>query len=483
MNTKSFITSLLGLAVTAAMLFSLPACNKDKKDDKTPETSEELTYDDLATFQEAICTIDTLGQLVHYNVGAILYESEPEHLYIGVDDIEQAALMFRNWIAADIDLGTIDANVKDLTANLTDAQGKSQGTIYFKAGNGSTVAEVTAGAGTQLKYVDKITFLLNSAWPYNSGENIWHIGDILAFTPTGDCGEGLTSEDRTLNFVLIREASNGVKPLWCAITKRGYEAVSYNSTDHTDGYYIWKSSYCPSMGTAKEIGNILQSDWDFFVSRFEEAGCGELDNSFHWTTSKHDNNWAWYWDVLRLSDNYSYGVRKGNTFTFLLKIDWMEDGKIFIKATDGSAGYGGEGYANLFDSNGGTKWCTHKREQSASIQGDRQCWFVEFEMDEIITPTGYSMTTAGDTKDYDKRNPKEWYLYGKRRARDKEWTLIDGRAPTGYGEFAYLQPDNYKKTEYTSLNGTTGEYQYFRLEVLETWGAETFQISEFELIY
>jgi hypothetical protein len=46
------------------------------------------------------------------------------------------------------------------------------------------VAEVTASAGTQLKFIDRITFLLNSAWPQNSGDE-----DMGINTNLGNDGE------------------------------------------------------------------------------------------------------------------------------------------------------------------------------------------------------------------------------------------------------------------------------------------------------
>ena len=85
-----------------------------------------------------------------------------------MDNIEEAARIFAKWLSPDVKLPDITPSVRELTAQLTDKQGKAQGTIYFRAGTEPIVAEVTASAGTQLKFIDRITFLLNSAWPQNS---------------------------------------------------------------------------------------------------------------------------------------------------------------------------------------------------------------------------------------------------------------------------------------------------------------------------
>ena len=165
---KNKFLSLLGLMLMAAALTTFTACSGSDDDDNQSGTT--YMYDDLDYFQKALCTIDDAGNLVSYNTGTILYKDEPQHLYIGVDNIEEAARIFAKWLSPDVKLPDITPSVRELTAQLTDKQGKAQGTIYFRAGTEPIVAEVTASAGTQLKFIDRITFLLNSAWPQNSGD-------------------------------------------------------------------------------------------------------------------------------------------------------------------------------------------------------------------------------------------------------------------------------------------------------------------------
>ena len=181
---KRFLPALLALLMLATVAPTFTACSDDDDDKNNSEQTDnqKLQYDDLDIFQRAICNIDSAGQLMRYKIGQALHDAEPQHLYIGVDDIEEAAKMFRTWIAPDVKLPAGNA---DLTAELTDTLGHAQGTIYFRAGSGQTVAEVTYSPETKLKYIDKITFLLNSAWPYNSGEKVWHLGDIRSFRIKG----------------------------------------------------------------------------------------------------------------------------------------------------------------------------------------------------------------------------------------------------------------------------------------------------------
>lgn len=286
MKTKKLFTWLMGLMLIAAATPTFTACSSSDDDDNNnqggngTEQTDSLTtmWDDLAVFQNAICVIDSSGVLVRYEVGQALYENDPQHLYIGVDNIEEAAKMFATWIAPDVKLAAITPTVTDLTAQLTDTQGRAQGTIYFRAGSGSTVAEVTASADTKLKYVERITFLLNSAWPFNSETLVWHKGDIRRFQISGKAGGSLQDQDKELPFVLVREGKNGVKPMWVTISKGSYQfgPTTFNEDSFKN---IQKSDYCPGSAKAKDISNMMSAEWDFFKGRFSQAqsmGAGDL---------------------------------------------------------------------------------------------------------------------------------------------------------------------------------------------------------------
>ena len=81
-------------------------------------------------------------------------------------------------------------------------------------------------------------------------------------------------------------------------------------------------------------------------------------------------------------------------------------------ATGGAGGTGDGGYAKLVDGNTSTKWCT-----------DSPPFYVEFHSSGLIVPTGYIMTTGGDTQSYSGRNPKSWTIKAKAHAED-DWTTL-----------------------------------------------------------
>lgn len=477
MKTKKSILWLLGLMLCATPV--LTACS-DSDDDNINNTensangSETMKYDDLAVFQNAICRIDSLGHLERYNIGEAIYEAEPQHLYIGVDDIEEAANWFRNWIAPDVELAAITPTTTDLTAQLTDTLGHSQGTIYFKAGSGQSVAEVTYSPETQLKYIDRITFLLNSAWPFNSGSSQWKRGDIREFSLTGDCYSGLNNKDKYLNFVLIREGGNGVKPMWCAITNDNYSPdINPEHPEYSNFLKIQNSRHCPSLSTAKTISDILRSDWGFFESKFNEAGEGKLSNSESYWIDQTHGTFITYYDMILYgsSDYYVHGGKATSKQPFLLKIDWLDDGARLFTVSDGTNMNSNYSCANIFDGDNGTAWISRLQYDFDTSESDRadgsgKCVYVEFSCEDPIQPKRYYMTYHHWIGKYDplyQACPTEWKLYGKKNSRSKTWEQIDYRKTD---ELSKISPAYCCITRYFDIPASAqDEYRFFRLEL------------------
>ena len=475
MKTKKYILWLLGLMLCATPV--LTACSSSDDDsngngnntEKPVDNSETAKYDDLAVFQNAICRIDSAGYLVDYNIGQALYDAEPQHLYIGVDDIEEAANWFRGWIAPDVELAAITPTTTDLTAQLTDTLGHSQGTIYFKAGSGQSVAEVTYSPETQLKYIDRITFLLNSAWPFNSGGSQWHRGDIHEFHLNGDCYSGLDSNDKTLNFVLIREGGNGVKPMWCAITNNSYN-YRLGTFGKSDFELIISSSYCPSYSTAESIRSILTSDWSYFASKFNEAGEGKLEHGeSYWIDNRYTEYLSTYHSMYIYDSGYTHGSKeRSSKQPFLLKIDWLDDGARLFTVSDGTNMNSNYSCFNIFDGDNGTAWKSRLQYNSSDrADGSGKCVYVEFSCEDPIQPKRYYMTYHNWISDYHwlfKYCPTEWKLYGKKNSRSKTWEQIDYRKTD---ELSKRNPYGWQYvTCYFDIPASAqDEYRFFRLEL------------------
>ena len=476
-KTIKSIAWLLGLSLMATL--SLTACSddNDSSDNSGKSGSDSTavtTYDDLAYFQNAIIEIDSAGELVGRSYGEVLYDNEPEHIFIGVDNIAAAEHFFRLWIAPDVEISASPV-ANGLTCQLTDEQGKAQGTIYFTPGTGTSVAEVTASAGTALKYFNRITFLLNSAWPYNESiYNHYTEGDIITHSPNiKDLGMPvLEPNDRTLKFVCIRQSSKGVKPMFCAITNSSYDCHE-DYSDHS----IRISDYSPCEAKAKAISKLLQASWDFYVERFNAAGCGKLTDNIRCWFDKTHYNWIEFFDYIYYKSGLIYGAKSHEfKLPYLLKIDWLDDDAICtsLAGTAGSgAVQGHETYISLFDGLNSTKWCTYADWKSKSIKSDDKVWFVDFQANAPVYPTGYMMTTGKDCEKYHGRNPKAWKLYAKGDI-DDDWVQI---AEVANGNMADV---NCKTYSYTIDH--PDDYMYFRLEISSCVSGATMQLSEFNLV-
>ena len=130
-------------------------------------------------------------------------------------------------------------------------------------------------------------------------------------------------------------------------------------------------------------------------------------------------------------------------------------------ATAGS-NTGDGGYAKLVDGNTATKWCTNTSP-----------FYIEFHSSAPFVPTGYIMTTGGDTQSYSGRNPKSWTIKAKAHAED-DWTTL-----VIVENDATMPAKNYEPVSFAIIGNTTA-YQYFRLDVSATRGDSWFQLSEFQ---
>lgn len=157
MRTKNFfqnsvkVSAIFLFAVAMVSVFS--ACEKDDDDDKddpvpAPEETRSLEsyhYDDLAVMLSTLAETDTEGRVANRYFGEALDAKNPDHLFIGVDRMEEAKDMFRLWLAPDVEVTEHDDG--SLSATLTNILGHEQSTVRLTPGTEENhVAEVTTDA-------------------------------------------------------------------------------------------------------------------------------------------------------------------------------------------------------------------------------------------------------------------------------------------------------------------------------------------------
>ena len=323
-------------AVTTSVIFVACSHDNDLDEKKNPNEEEAQpvvfkTHDDLAAFQNTIVETNAEGQVVAHIYGEPIDSSDPGHLFIGVDNMEEAKEMFGLWFANDV---VVKATEKGgVSVLLTDKDGKPQGTIFFNPGTKENhIAEVTASSETPLKGFRCITFLDNNAWPSNHllmGAYKWHKFDIVKNICLKDIKKNLSSSDQRLNFVCIQGSSNGVKPIFCAISNSKY----LNPLGNKDAWEICKSKYCPgevTSPTAYNIQKLLNANWSAFLESFKEAGSGALIPGCNFWYDEQHGTWRSYNGVICYLSGYTYGEHKYDTsYNFLFRIFGMNDSEIY----------------------------------------------------------------------------------------------------------------------------------------------------------
>ncbi len=325
MKTIKFLHTLAALAITAA---SLTACSSDDDDDNknnqngqnVPESQAITTYDDLNYFQNAIVSIDSLGRFLSRNYGEALYPNDTTHLYIGVETLADAESLFREWVTP---TGNVAKAGNDLTYLLTDAEGKAQGTIFFKAtATSGILAEVTPSSPSLLKHFRQVTFLSNSSWPYNgdSSDEVYKLGDTRRLTVDHRVS-GHTQDVYT--FVCIREKGNGMKAMYFAISPDEYVPKTWTPND-----MLYNVAAVPGEAKAKTVATLLQARWDFFANILNNiAGGGKLNKNEQYWIDKKD---VYFYRTDQTAINLSTGEMSGWDFQwhnpkkhFILAIDYM----------------------------------------------------------------------------------------------------------------------------------------------------------------
>lgn len=471
MQTVAIVCCGLMLSVGFTACSDSDLSSNDKPDGGHQE-EKVITYDDLAYFQSSIIDVDENGNIKAQYVGEALFDDDPQHLYIGVDNYEEAETLFRRWIAPDVTLGA----TAPLTAQLTDTLGNAQGTVTFaKSTESGAVAEVTASADTQLKHFNKVSFLLNSAWPHNAASPVHHAKDIiLARVPVDNSAlEALNEQDRVLKWMCIQEERNGQKPIFIAVSSHSYTPNSDFGLKE-----IVASSCVPGLARAKGISAILNTRWEAFCATYDAQGSGKLSGDKFWIDNQHGFLYA-YDDYMYYHSGEIYGYggfvwEDKVSLPILFKIDWMSDAEVsqMLTPTNGSANHGiGEHYYNLFDNSTASKWYSWRDNKD-------EPFFVEFCSNYPVTPTGYKFFTANDSQKYWGRNPTKWKLYGK-YDETEEWTLIDER-DTDKNPADALPAANEAEKAFTIAKPDL--FQYFRLEISDSKGGDI-QLSKFLFTY
>lgn len=125
-----------------------------------------------------------------------------------------------------------------------------------------------------------------------------------------------------------------------------------------------------------------------------------------------------------------------------------------------TAGFNGEGAANIFDNMPNTKFCGMVTPSAASP--------LEFtwDMTEEVAIQAYAITSAADSFKFSTRDPKAWTFYGS--ADGETWVELDSRAGQGFGADGLT-------LLYTFENTTA--YKHYKYAITANRGADIVQFA------
>ncbi len=340
MKTSNFIkTSLkasIPLLLAGVMINGFTSCANDLEDvdrqskeapKEKPHSIAVGNYDDLSILLNTLAETNAAGRVTNRYYGEPLDEADPTHLFIGVEELQEAKDMFKLWLAPDV--VTTEHADGSLSAVLTDVKGIKQGTLRFTP---STTVDKIAEATIDIEHLhfSRITFIENTAWPTNqqSTNTRYCKFDIVRHVNLRDIAKWLKDEDCDLNFVCIQGSSNGVKPIFCAVAKSRYITPmlkAYSNQIRISRY----TPGCNAYPTADNIQKLLLKDWSIFQEAFNEAGCGPLvDGAEYWYDESHMLFIWTYYGVMDYHSGYTYGEDGNREYFYLFKMWGLNDEEV-----------------------------------------------------------------------------------------------------------------------------------------------------------
>ncbi|MBR5563832.1 MAG: hypothetical protein IKW11_06365 [Bacteroidales bacterium] len=180
---KKSLFYLFMLMAVAAM--PLTSCEKDPQKDEEHDSksdsdlTEVTAYNSLSWLQGALVVVNEKGEIIRRVYGEPLDESQPDVLSAPVGSYATAEKIFLSWVAPGKTATKVDGGYD---YNLTDAEGKAQGSVSFRSveDGGRVIARMTVAEGTELAEVSEVNFIDSKLWPENAAP--WETvkeGDVL----------------------------------------------------------------------------------------------------------------------------------------------------------------------------------------------------------------------------------------------------------------------------------------------------------------
>ena len=275
---KSLFYLFMLMAVVAMPLTS---CEKDpQKEDgqHDPKSDSDLTeitaYNSLTWMQGSLVVVNKNGEIVRRIYGEPLDESQPDVLSAPVASYATAEKIFLSWVAPGKTATKVDGGYD---YNLTDAEGKAQGSVSFRAveDGGRVIARMTVAEGTELAEVSEVNFIDSKLWPENAapwvkvkeGEVVTRADGILTWE------DDFYLKSGSIPYYTLQGNTDG------KVGIQVYLCPDYNDADlHPMPWYYADEDvlqYLPSEWEAQQILDIFNNDkarWDKMMETMASMG-------------------------------------------------------------------------------------------------------------------------------------------------------------------------------------------------------------------
>ena len=272
------------MAITA-MPFT--ACSNDeepKTDNETTTEEEDLHNAESDEDQTEIKAFDALEWLQGAVYGNAFDESQPTVLSVEVDDLAGAEEIFLGWVAPGKEATKVEGGYDYA---LTDAEGKSQGSVSFRAvaGEAGVVARMTLSGVADCENVSEVSFIQADSWPLNDTTPVYEAGKIYPIADEvwqwvsgehyGDVRVGVVSDYKMLDFYCIQGNDNGKEAIlvWLSPDKND---ISYHpepklylnhNRDYVD-YFVY--TQLPTVAQAQKVLECYNANPDAWKAMLKE---------------------------------------------------------------------------------------------------------------------------------------------------------------------------------------------------------------------
>ena len=296
----------------------LTSCEKDKDGNTGLEEShhdafsdddeiEVIGYDALSWLQGNLVVVNDNDEIVRRICGEALDPSQPDVISIPVLGLEAAEKTFLSWVAPTKESTKVDGGYD---YNLTDNEGKNQGSVSFRAveGEAGVIARMSVAEGTALKQISEVNFVDYDFWPENADYPVYEAGKIYeledyVFEWDWDwLVDTLKSvELKPLPFYCIQgntDGNEGILVWLCPDDDNGYHHPQ-------PMYYMWNGvyNYLPTQSVAQKVLDFYNKNNAFWKNMLKEMD----EKGYQWSADD-----SWYSFVCKTTGNSEFIINNTN---------------------------------------------------------------------------------------------------------------------------------------------------------------------------